>query len=473
MLMDRRWILPSLMALALLQFTGCPLLGGNNAEKPAEEAVGEEGEEEPAANEAKAVFDIKPKPVVESYRPLSVPTADGLKLEATLYIPGLSPYKPPVVDEESGGEEASEEEGEAKPKAKVKPAKVQYPLVILLHSLSSSRWEWKEYPRHLLNAGYAVLAMDMRGHGDSVYKGKSLNVWRQFDEASWQKLAEDPQVLLDYIAQQPEFNMVNTHNLGLIGSSLGANVAVNYASKHPSAVKAIVLLSPGLEYHGIETFDAMTHYENPVYFLASSDDAYSADSVKRLYKFALGKKKIKIFEDLGHGIDMMTKNPDLGKDMRDWLVRMLPPVGGGPVVEDATEATDTKTSEKPGKDATKGEKEASGKEDSKKVDSKDGASKKPNSFVDPTHPKEVMAKPGAKATETKATEGAEKTTPEKPAEKLEPIKLPVVRKKPVVKPAVVKPVPAEKPAATTAAPATPEPSHAAPPPPPPPEPGGN
>lgn len=483
MLIDRRWILSSLLALSLIPLAGCPLIGGN-AEKPVDEAISEEGDEEPAASEAKAVFDIKPKPVVDNYRPLQVTSPDGLKLEGTLYVPGLSPYKAPVVDEEAGAEEeaASEEEGTAaKPKVKIKRAKVQYPLVILLHSLSSSRWEWKEYPRHLLNAGYAVLAIDMRGHGESVYKGKTLNVWRQFDDASWQKLADDPQVFLDHIAQQPDFNMVNTHSVGIIGASLGANVGVNYASKHPQTVKALVLLSPGLEYHGIETFTPLTHYENPVYFLASSDDAYSADSVKRLYKFALGKKKIKIFEDLGHGVDMMAKNPDLGKDMRDWMVRMLPPVVGAQTMDEESPAASEKESDKAKdshsgeKDKVKGAEKATDSKDNKELKSKPGEkTEKPKAFEDPTRPnKSADTSDKAKSTTEKAP--SEKTLPEKPlVEKTEPVKTPVVRKKPVVNKATTKPAAAEKPAAEKPVSTTPaEPSQAAPPPPPPPAPSGN
>ena len=44
----------------------------------------------------------------------------------------------------------------------------EYPTVVLLHSLGySSEW-WESLPDDLMNSGYAVLMIDLRGHGKSV-----------------------------------------------------------------------------------------------------------------------------------------------------------------------------------------------------------------------------------------------------------------------------------------------------------------
>ena len=217
------------------------------------------------------MFNSGPQPPVNTYRPISVTTPDGLTLVGTLYIPNISAYKPPpppkppdpdaANDAAAGGDADNPDAAKPAPKKEdkpVAPARKQYPLVILVHMLSGSRWDWKDLPRHLVNSGYAVLAFDLRGHGDSVYQGKELKAWREFDHSDWQKMPDDITVLSDYIAKQPEFNMVDTHKIALIGASIGANIAVNYASKHDQQVQAMVLLSPGLEYHGIETFTPMS-----------------------------------------------------------------------------------------------------------------------------------------------------------------------------------------------------------------------
>lgn len=313
------------LILALL-FSGCqffkqnPGTGENDAQSELETTL--EEVQDVAAEEEELFSNQGPKPVIDNYRPIRVTTRDGITLAGTLYVPGLPPYNPEAEEEEDDGDE---ENGESsKP---VKPAKTQYPLVVLCHMLSGDRWEWKEMPRHLVNAGYAVLALDLRGHGESVHQGSRLKVWREFDRSDWQKMPEDIGTVLNYIAKKPEFNMVNTRNIALLGASIGANVAVNYASKHARQVKALVLLSPGLEYQGIQTFDPLTHYENAIYFLASKEDAYASDSTERLYKFALGKKKIQIFKDLGHGTDMLMREPDLTKHIVEWLTGILTPQG--------------------------------------------------------------------------------------------------------------------------------------------------
>ena len=48
----------------------------------------------------------------------------------------------------------------------------EYQTVVLLHSLGyNSQW-WGDLPKELLAKGYAVLAIDLRGHGESVYNKK-------------------------------------------------------------------------------------------------------------------------------------------------------------------------------------------------------------------------------------------------------------------------------------------------------------
>ncbi len=370
----KRLALLTLLLTMTVSLSGCQFFQKpqDNAEEGAE---AEEGGEEEVAVEN--VLPPSPKPSIDSYRPISVVMPDGLKVEGHLYVPHMSPYKPKQAAAEgaeaAGEEEATAEEGAAegeeapakkKTPKRVPRAKVQYPLVILLHTLSGDRWEWKEYPRHLVAAGYAVLAIDLRGHGDSVYRGKLLRVWRDFDKVGWQKAIDDPKHLLAHIAQQPEFNNVNVDKVAMIGGDVGANLAVNYASQHQNQVEALVLLSPGLEYYGIQTFEPMTHYENAVFYAASQEDNYAAQSAQRLYKFTFGKKKIQIFKGIGHGVDMLHNNPDLAKEIIAWLKGLMPPPEGAAVADAAPAAEDKAAAEDEGKA-------------DKAVSSKEEAAKKP------------------------------------------------------------------------------------------------
>ncbi len=417
----RRMAVSLLLLACLAQFTGCQFFGQGqqNAEPGEEETLGEE-DEEVSQSEEHNLFNSGPTPDINNYRPIQGKTSDGMIIKGTLYVPGLSPYKPPSADE-------GEEEEAASKKA---PApKATYPLIILFHSLSGDRWEWKDLPKRLVNAGYAVLAFDMRGHGESDKQGQRLYVWRQFDKSDWLRMPGDTDALLEAIRKNPEVGMVNTNQVGIIGSSIGANVAVNYAAKHPKQVRAMALLSPGLEYHGIESFNAMTHYENPVFLIASKEDAYASDSAERLYKFALGKKKIKIFQDLGHGTDMLTGNESLGPDIVAWLNSIIPTgqAAPAPVAKPAEKVAEP---------------------DNKPTEEKKADTKQPAAAA----PKKDAAKP------------AEKPKPEvnKPAAKEATPTAPPAEKKPAAPAAKPKPKPAPAPSPPAPTPA-PEPAPAEPP----------
>ncbi len=389
-----------LILLMIFTLTGCQFFHKDDKAK-GDAAVDDAGSSD-VPSEEQALFGGGPKPSTSNYRPISVVMHDGLKIVGTLYVPGLSPYKPDPNGADDSGDSGDDGSSDA---PAVKPAKVQYPLIVLLHMLSGDRWDWKDMPRHLSNAGYSVLAIDLRGHGESVYQGKTLRVWRQFDTTDWQKMSQDLGPVLDYIAKQQGFNMVNTHKVGIIGASIGANVAVNYAGAHPKQVQALVLLSPGLEYHGVQTFTPLTHYENAIFFLSSQEDAYASDSSQRLYKFALGKKKIQIFSDLGHGTDMLTSSPALGKDILDWLKSVLPPTA---VVSAPSEETPLASTVK--EKATEKEKPAASKD--KKPNEKKPADKKAEKAKNPKNKK--PAKPVTQKTtakDQKATD-ASKTAPQ-------------------------------------------------------------
>jgi len=109
--------------------------------------------------------------------------------------------------------------------------------------------------------------------------------------------------------------------VSIIGSSIGSNLALIFAASHQD-VNKIVLLSPGLDYKGLKTEDAIAVYRGKVLIVASEEDSYSAESSRKLYKMSEleeGQKKLEIFDRAGHGTTMLASRPQLVEEILEWV----------------------------------------------------------------------------------------------------------------------------------------------------------
>ncbi|MEK6771107.1 MAG: alpha/beta hydrolase [Pseudomonadota bacterium] len=115
-------------------------------------------------------------------------------------------------------------------------------VVILLHGLASNLTRWSEFVEHTaLQEHFDILRLDLRGHGDSFTRGRlGLREW-----------SEDLLVLLD---------REGIDRAILVGHSLGAQVAIHFAGRHPSRVAGLVLIDPVFR-------GALTRYWRPVAWL--------------------------------------------------------------------------------------------------------------------------------------------------------------------------------------------------------------
>lgn len=178
------------------------------------------------------------------------------------------------------------------------------PGVILLHMLWSDRSTWENFAMQLHEAGYAVLAMDFRGHGETG------------GDVDWDKAVADVQSTWDYLE---EIQAVDNERRAIVGASIGANVALSAAALEPT-VRTVILLSPGGDYAGVKTHDPMIAYgERSVLIAASEQDSYAADSSLRLEGLAAGKAELIMYPGSGHGTIMLEREPDLPDLIISWL----------------------------------------------------------------------------------------------------------------------------------------------------------
>jgi pimeloyl-ACP methyl ester carboxylesterase len=155
---------------------------------------------------------------------------------------------------------------------------------VLLHGLGSNKDEWNGFVRQLAAQGDGFLIYDARGHGDSRHQvqGSDLD-YRDFRTAgpgsAWDHMPAD---LKSAVRTLEKRFGVPPAKIAVGGASLGANVALVYASMHPG-VPAVILLSPGLEYAGIQIEVPFQHYgDRPLLMAASPGDTYAYASVQQL-----------------------------------------------------------------------------------------------------------------------------------------------------------------------------------------------
>ncbi|MBI3272681.1 MAG: alpha/beta fold hydrolase [Planctomycetes bacterium] len=201
--------------------------------------------------------------------------------------------------------------------------------VVLLHMLNRTRSDWREVGTNLSRAGFEVLAIDLRGHGESLYREGQAAPWKDFTKEEFQAMPRDLAAARKYLEARPE--LAGKAWL-LVGASIGGNVAAAYAASDPS-VDGVALLSPGLDYRGVTTEDALRKYgKRPIFLASSSEDEYSSQTVKTLAGLVEGPKTVKAYQHAGHGTKMFGNEDDQPGDLTHalvaWCTEVAATVGG-------------------------------------------------------------------------------------------------------------------------------------------------
>jgi pimeloyl-ACP methyl ester carboxylesterase len=192
---------------------------------------------------------------------------------------------------------------------------------IMLHGLGSNRNEWKSFSVKLSDLGFGCFLIDLRGHGQSVKDKNGNNVdYRYFIPpgfaSQWNLLPEDIARAVEYLVKKG----VKRNKIGFMGASLGANLAILYASEHKS-VPAVVLLSPGMDYVGISIEKAVENYGNrPILIAASPGDAYAYQSslaITDTLKKTGASATFLPGSGSAHGVQMF--NGEFETNILDWL----------------------------------------------------------------------------------------------------------------------------------------------------------
>jgi alpha-beta hydrolase superfamily lysophospholipase len=189
---------------------------------------------------------------------------------------------------------------------------------ILVHMLGHSRKDFTTLAKQLQSNGYTVLAVDLRGHGESVNSSKGRLNYRNFTNEDYQNSLFDLEAASKFL-QARGFSLSNQF---LVGASIGANLTFRFISDHQD-VKAAVLLSPGLNYHGVSIGSlAQPSNSQRVLIITAKGDEYSYQTTKELAA-KMPEAKSLVYPDDSHGTDLFRDNRELPDKIINWLKEKL------------------------------------------------------------------------------------------------------------------------------------------------------
>ncbi len=195
------------------------------------------------------------------------------------------------------------------------------PGILLLHDLGHNAWVWQDFAQRLHEEGYAVLAVNLRGHPESeVRKGGGRN-WMRFELPQFQDMAKDVEAARACLASQRE---VDPTHLGLVGERFGANLGL--AGAVSETLRTAVLLSPAMNERWLKGPESLTAFgERSCLGIASADDPQGAEVLAAFKGAAKGRfDDVLLPTDAGqrdYGAGMLSDSTK--KDLTDRIVAFL------------------------------------------------------------------------------------------------------------------------------------------------------
>lgn len=192
--------------------------------------------------------------------------------------------------------------------------KTDKPLVVALHSFSLNGNAWATLAEKLRLRGYNVLAMDLRGHGKSIYnENLKVKTRYNFTYQDWQKLPKDVVDSINYV--KSNYPYINCNDIIIVGADIGASAGILAGGPLRKQPLKIVMISPMANFKGLYIPSKVVSYTSSKFMILLSQ------TDKILFNFnAQTKPIVKEYPLGGSGNQLLKANPQAVDDIVNFIV---------------------------------------------------------------------------------------------------------------------------------------------------------
>jgi pimeloyl-ACP methyl ester carboxylesterase len=213
-------------------------------------------------------------------------TSDGVKLAANWTSP-------------SGGEEGA------------------FPSVLLIHDLGEDSRVWEGLvQKHLLPAGFAVLSLDLRGHGRSAEAPEAKTGADPTRAFASNVFPPDIAAAVRWLKSRED---VDVNRISVVGCGLGADLAYLASGKHEE-IRSAVAISANAENAKRLSAGIQNFLPHAILFMACDGDQNGVASARELEKLTGFPVRVQIYENsAARGKQLLQEISEASLLLLDWL----------------------------------------------------------------------------------------------------------------------------------------------------------
>lgn len=190
------------------------------------------------------------------------------------------------------------------------------PVVVLIHPYDQNLGIWVPFVPDLTDAGYHVLAYDVRGHGQSTFHNDVYFPRSRFQIEDFNSMPLDVEGAVGWLKSRSD---VDATRIGLVGAALGANIAYVSSGTNPDVKTSVAIsLITRLRQDILLGTNVADFKPRSILFMASHGDGYTFTSSELLARETLEPVRVSGYQGTANGLALLN-HPAARSEILQWL----------------------------------------------------------------------------------------------------------------------------------------------------------